>query len=89
MEKFNTGLEKILHTSNVEQKDWCRELNTYLRNYRATPHLTTNESPANLLFQKRTFRTRLPERSVKVDDRKLQKTDSERKAQIKYQADKK
>ena len=89
VEKFNTGLEKVLHTSQIEQKDWRHELNAYLRNYRATPHSTTNESPANLLFQKRNFRTRLPERSLKIDDDELRYTDETRKAAIKYYADRK
>ena len=89
VEKFNTGLEKIIHTANIESKNWRQELHKYLRNYRATPQLTTNESPANLLFQKRNFRTRLPELPIKIDDDDLRKTDAERKRKIKFYADQK
>ena len=53
VEKFNANLEKVMHTAKVESINWRQELNTFLRNYRATPHLTTNESPADLLFQKK------------------------------------
>ena len=45
--------------------------------------------PANLLFQRRKFRTRLPELPIKLDDDNLRKTDAERKRRIKYYADKK
>ena len=58
-EKFNASLEKVIHTAKVESKNWRQELNTFLRNYRATPQLTTKEAPADLLFQKRDFRTHL------------------------------
>ena len=89
VEKFNAGLGKIIHTAKVEGKNWRVELQSYLRNYRATPHLTTNETPANLLFQHRNFRVRLPEMFIKPHDKQLRKTDTENKNTIKFYADKK
>ena len=77
VEKFNASLEKVIHTAKVESKNWRQELNTFLRNYRATPQLTTKEAPADLLFQKRNFRTRLPEVSVVMNDDKLRDTDTD------------
>ena len=88
VEKFNSGLEKIIRTSRIESKNWRKELNSYLRNYRATPHSTTNKAAAELLFQSQTFNTRLPEVHKKISDDQLRQTDKYRKERIKEYADK-
>ena len=59
-ERFNRTVEKAIRTAHVEGKDWKKTLNTFLLNYRATPHAMTGVSPARLLFG-REIRTKLPE----------------------------
>ena len=39
-------LGKAIRTARAEQKDWQKELNNFLRNYRSTPHSSTGKSPA-------------------------------------------
>ena len=41
-------------------RDWRLELNKYLLAYRSTPHVTTGQSPAELLFGRK-LSTKLPE----------------------------
>ena len=75
-------------TSKIEKKHWKKELCTYLRNYRCTPHSTTEQAPAALFFNKRNFCTRIPERRVNdTDDSALRETDQRNKAKIKKYAD--
>ncbi|XP_028418120.1 uncharacterized protein K02A2.6-like [Dendronephthya gigantea] len=50
VENFNRMVKKVTRTAVIERKSWKQELYTFLRSYRATPHSTTGESPANLLF---------------------------------------
>ena len=38
-------LEKAVRTAVIQGKNWRQELFTFLRQYRATPHGTTGESP--------------------------------------------
>ena len=49
-ENFMKLLNKAIKTATVEGKSWRQELYKFLRNYRATPHVTTGKSPAELLF---------------------------------------
>ena len=49
-EKFMTSLGKVFRNAITEKKDWRQELNSFLRNYRSTPHVTTGIAPATLLF---------------------------------------
>ena len=43
-ENFMKPLIKACKTANAEGKSWKQELYSFLRNYRATPHVTTNEA---------------------------------------------
>ena len=52
VERFNRTVEKA--------EDWKKELNTFLLNYRATPHAMTGVSSAEIMFE-RDIRTKLPE----------------------------
>ena len=62
----------------------------FLRNYRATPHLTTGKCPADLLFQKRPYRVRLPEQLVPVlCDKEFRQRDAQQKLKAKQYADRK
>ena len=65
VERFNKVLLKHVQTSLVEGKDWKTSLPTLLRNYRATPHRTTGETPSQLLMQ-RELKTKLPSQITNV-----------------------
>ena len=60
VEAFIKHLKKIFHTAEVEHEDPYLKLNDYLLLHRATPHPTTKESPAELLFNRK-FATTLPD----------------------------
>ena len=54
------------------------------------PHVTTGKCPADLLFQSRTYRVRLPELSTfQNDDREIRERDAKKKSQAKLYADRK
>lgn len=53
-------LEKAIRTARTEQKDWQKELNNFLRNYRSTPQSSSRKSAAELLMG-RQIKTELPE----------------------------
>ena len=63
-ENFNRMVNKVVCMAVIERKSWKQELYKFLRNYRATPHLTTGKCPADLLFQKRPYRIRISEQLV-------------------------
>ncbi|PIK38049.1 hypothetical protein BSL78_25117 [Apostichopus japonicus] len=50
VERQNRTLLKAIKVAHVEKRDWKRELNKFLLAYRSTPHSTTGESPAKLMF---------------------------------------
>ena len=56
---FVKFLCKLLQTASVAGKDPCAEHYKYLLHYRATPHTTTEKSPAEMLFRRR-LQTKLP-----------------------------
>ena len=88
VEQFNRMLEKVVHTSKTEKRNFKQELNHFLRNYRTTPHMTTGKTPAELLFQNRTFRTRIPEfYSPPKDDETVRREDTKGKEIIKKNAE--
>ena len=60
----------------------------FLRNYRATPHVTTGRAPAELLFGAN-IHVRLPEIRVPTDDDDLRIRDRERQEKQKFYADRK
>ena len=59
-ENFVKQLCKLVHTAVADGKDPKRELNGFLLQYRATPHSTTEMSPAEMLFGRK-IKTRLPQ----------------------------
>ena len=90
IERFNAGLKKISMTTKIEHKKWQRELCTYLRNYRCTPHRTTEQAPASLFFNKINFCTRIPEIRVnETDDAILREKVRKNKVRLKKYADRK
>ncbi|MEM7165275.1 MAG: DDE-type integrase/transposase/recombinase [Planctomycetota bacterium] len=59
-ERFMKVIGKTLKTAQIEGKNWRKELDKLLSNYRNSPHTSTGFSPA-LLFFNRTIKTGLPE----------------------------
>ena len=49
-----------MRVAHAEKRDWRLELNKYLLAYRSTPHITTGQNPAELLFGRK-LSTKLPE----------------------------
>ena len=60
VENFVKSICKLVHTAAAEHKDPKRELHNFLLQYRATPHSTTERSPAELLFGRK-IKTKLPQ----------------------------
>ena len=92
VENFNHNLKKLLMTSKLQQANWRKELQTLLTAYRGTPHSTTGYSPAEVLFNGRQYRTRLPAmRSTEAPKfhGDIVKKDAARKEAMKTYADKK
>ena len=52
VERFMQTMMKTIRCSFVEQKPWKQDLYELLRNYRSTPHCTTQKTPASLIFAK-------------------------------------
>ena len=62
-ERMMKTLKKVFRISRFAHRSFDQELQKFLRNYRATPHSTTGEAPATLLFN-RQMRVRLPEITI-------------------------
>ena len=88
VERFMQSLKKVYRCAQIESKSWKQELYKLLRNYRATPHVTTGSPPATLLFG-RPMRTRLPESECQSlpDDSAVRERDQQKKSQMKQYAD--
>jgi hypothetical protein len=59
-ERFMPGIEKVVKMAHLKGTNWRKDLNEFLLNYRATPHSTTEVSPAEL-FLGRSIKTRPPQ----------------------------
>jgi len=59
VERFMRTLGKIIRTATAEGANWREQLHSFLRNYRATAHPATGQSPTLLLFNRQP-NTRLP-----------------------------
>ena len=92
VENFMRNLKKLLQTSAQEHHNWRQELHRFLRAYRGTPHTLTGRSPAELLFNGRQYRTRLPAIRTKVSPKFHEEVTAKheaRKASMKKYADQK
>ena len=86
-ENFVKQMCKLVHTAVAEKKDPRAEVHNYLLHYRATPHSTTEYSPAELLFGRR-IKTKLPQiaKRQETDDmhRMRKQHDAKKMAQKHY-----
>lgn len=89
VERQNQGILKSIKISKALGRDWKMDLDDYLLAYRSTPQMTTNVSPAEMLFGRK-IKTRLPMiKHSEVNDTKVRETDCENKNKGKERADKK
>ena len=84
-ENFNRRIRKVIQSAKLEQKNWKQEMYRFLRNYRATPHSSTDKSPS--VFSNRPYRTRLPEIKPMYEDAEIREKDGEAKRKMKMYAD--
>lgn len=89
VERFVKTLKKCIKAAKTEGRNWRKELQVILRNYRTTPHATTGVAPAVLLL-KRAVRNKLPQANhVDPVSEIVRKHDSAQKLKIKAHADNK
>lgn len=87
-ESLNKPLIKVVRAAHFESKIWEQELFRFLRQYRATPHVTTGHSPHKLVFS-REPKTKLPQTSTACKtalDRQVRQRDSQEKIKMKSRA---
>lgn len=86
-ERFMRSIKKAMRTSVITTGNWRTQLQTFLRHYRATPHSSTNVSPAELLFGRK-IRTELPKLPPpRVENSSLRKCDADAKLSMKENAE--
>ncbi len=88
VERFMRTVKKVIKAAVMENKVWKREMYKFLRNYRATPHMSTKTPPATALFG-RPMKTRLPQigKESNSQDDYIRKNDDHAKLKMKYYAD--
>ena len=91
VESFNKPLMKAIRAAHTENRSWKREIHSFLRLYRTTPHSTTNVTPHRLMFGRDPI-TKLPQivQSSSTDtDRIVKNNDRVSKEKAKLYADQK
>ena len=87
-ERFNRALLKVIKTAHTERRSWKQQLFRFLRQYRATPHSTTNVSPSHAL-NGRELKCELPTITTNNANKQLndmQNRDDEQKRKMKEHA---
>ena len=80
VERFVKTLKKCIKATKAEGRNWRKELQAILRNYRTTPRTTTGVAPAALLL-KPPVRNKLPQVShVDPVSEMIRKYDSSQKS---------
>ena len=89
VERFVKTLKKCVKAAKTEGRNWRKELQSFLRNYRTTPHTTTGVAPSVLLM-KRAVRNKIPQtENTDPISEVIRKHDSLQKTKIKAYADSK
>ncbi|XP_045167180.2 uncharacterized protein K02A2.6-like [Mercenaria mercenaria] len=89
-ERFMRSIGKAIRASHAQGTSWKQDMYSYLRNYRATPHASTNISPAEL-FYGRSMNIKIP--SVQIPSKqgdkhkKARQSDKKAKQKMKSYAD--
>jgi hypothetical protein len=82
-------IKKTVRAAQVENKCWKQEIFKFLRNYRATPHCTTEKSPYETLFDRK-MKIKIPTAiDIVEDDSLMRKRDELKKSNMKRYADNK
>lgn len=88
VERQNRSILKRLIISQNTGRNWVNDLNDYLLMYRTTQHSTTLKTPAELLFNGRNVRDKLPSMSQPLEiDQETADRDKEKKEREKQYAD--
>ena len=77
VEVFQNVLVKLVHTAVIEGKDPTKEVQEYLRTYKAAPHKTTGKSHYKRIFSRK-MPTRLPQLKVELDQVVREKHEKEK-----------
>ena len=89
VERFMRTLKKTIEAARTENRPWKEELCKFLRNYRATPHSSTGQAPATVLFN-RPMPTKLPQVTTEpVNPACIREQDERAKKKMKNHADNK
>jgi hypothetical protein len=84
--RANAESERFMKTigkAHTEHRSWKQDIHIFLRNYRATPHATTDMSPAEILFGRK-INTKLPDLTFKSPTHNMiRKKDKDRKLKMK------
>ena len=90
VERFVRTIKKAINAAKVEGKDWKKEINIFLKHYRATPDASTKVPPAKGMFG-RNIKTCLPEWNHETAthiEQEIVDNDQRAKGKIKSYADK-
>jgi len=89
VERFIKTLRKAIRAAKQEKRNWKKELQQFLRNYRTTPHTTTGIPPGQA-FLNRPVRNKLPDIQPSMHThREMKEHDDKGKAIMKKYADNK
>ena len=89
VERFMRTIKKPFEAAKVDHQPWKEKLCDLLRNYRATPHMSTGVPPATALFN-RPMCTKIPQVTpIQSVDRRIRYKDEVSKNKMKEHADKK
>lgn len=83
------NMGKTLRIAHHKGEEPESAINNYLQSYRTTPHPSTGETPAALLFQGRQFGTKLPQLRKTYDVHNIKQKDQQYKSTLLAQHNKK
>ena len=86
------NVRTVFKTSHIHDHNWKTTLQRFLCSYRATLHCTMGYPPAQLLFNNRQYKTRLPNATINADlfpHKEVQQNNQRQKAEVKLKANNK